>query len=187
MELRTQRLVLRPFCRGDVEDLYAYAQKPSVSRPAGWKPHRNREESRRVLERFLSRDIWAVRLKSSPQVIGSVGLYRDFRREYIHCRMAGYVLDDPYWGRGVIPEALRAVMHYGFSRMGLELISAYHFPENKASGRVLEKCGFSKEGVLRRSMLTWDGRPADLSCWSVTREEYQKLLSKPDRQASGFL
>ena len=187
MELRTQRLVLRPFCREDLDDLHAYAQKLSVGAPAGWRPHRNREESRRVLERFLGRDIWAVRLRGASRVIGSVGLHHDARRECIHCRMAGYVLDEPYWGRGIIPEALRAVMHYGFSRMGLELISAYHFPENKASGRVLEKCGFFREGILRRSILTWDGRPADLFCWSVTREEYRNLLSKPDRQASGFL
>ena len=185
MELLTQRLVLKPFRREDINDLHAYARKASVGPPAGWKPHRSPEESRRVLERFLNQDIWAIRLKGVPRVIGSVGLHQDTRREGIPCRMAGYVLDDPYWGRGIVPEALRAVMYYGFSRMGLEIISAYHFPENAASRKVLEKCGFSQEGMLRRSMLTWDGRIADLSCWSITREEYWRLSSRPGRSAQG--
>lgn len=77
-DLKTERLALKQFTLGDAADLYAYAKNPGVGPRAGWKPHENIEESEKIIrELFLPSETWAIRLKGSSKVIGSISLEED--------------------------------------------------------------------------------------------------------------
>ena len=81
----------------------------------------------------------------------------------------GYWLAEPLWGRGIMTEAVRAMVAHGFATSPLERIEAYVFANNPASTRVLEKCGFQCEGRLRRSVIK-DGQMLDSFLYAIMRE-----------------
>ena len=145
--LKTGRLILRPWKQSDLEDLYAYASVDGVGQMAGWMPHPDREESQRILNRFIqNRKTFAVEYQGS--VIGSVGIeeYNEERfPEFkdLKCREIGYVLSKDCWGQGLMPEAVHAVIRYLFETVGLDVIFCSHFLSNRQSERVQEKCGFT--------------------------------------------
>ncbi len=179
--IETERLHLRPWRREDVEDLYAYAKNPNVGPNAGWKPHESLQESQDILQGWLNEDetkscTWAIVPKETGHVSGSIALEEDGRRLHVPgCRSMGYVLAQEAWGKGYMTEAAQAVLSYGFQEMGLSLIAIDHYPHNQRSRRVIEKCGFHYEGLLRQGALLYDGTRQDLCCYSMTAEEFQSL------------
>ena len=90
--------------------------------------------------------------------MGSIGLITDSARQYGSARSLGYALGIRYWGQGYMTEAVRAVIRFGFEKMSLDVISATCYPDNLASRRVLEKCGFQYEGTLHRAEMLYNGR-----------------------------
>jgi ribosomal-protein-alanine N-acetyltransferase len=82
----------------------------------------------------------------------------------------GYWLAEPFWGRGIVTEAVQAVVRHGFNLLPLVRIEAGAFSSNPASARVLEKCGFTFEGVRRHNVIK-DGQILDLLGYSILREE----------------
>lgn len=144
--LPTERLILRPWREEDLDDLYAYARVDGVGQMAGWTPHKDLEESQRILEHFISgKHVFA--LEYQGKVIGSLGIEEYSEENYpeLHSKLGreiGYVLSKDYWGLGLMPEAVRAVIRYLFEEVGLNFILAGHFDWNKQSARVIEKCGF---------------------------------------------
>lgn len=176
----TSRLILRPWELADAEDLYRYAQDPDVGPNAGWKPHESLEESRSIVESWVrgeeGEDIWAIVLKETGHVVGSIGLHHDAKRAGVpNCRSLGYVLAKPCWGHGYMTEAVHSVLRYGFTELGLSLVTVTHYAYNQRSRRVIEKCGFHYEGTLRQGAAVYDGRVEDLCCYSMTAEEYASL------------
>ena len=163
MTLTTERLTLRPFREDDVEALYAYSKDEAVGLGAGWKPHESLLESSDILHLvFLDQPtVWAIERQSDHRLMGSVGLITDSARQYGSARSLGYALGVDYWGQGYMTEAVRAVVRFGFGYMGLDLISATCYPDNPASRRVLEKCGFAYEGTLHRADLLFNGEVRD--------------------------
>lgn len=178
MTLETKRLVLRPWEEGDVEDLYRYASHPDVGPIAGWAVHTSVENSREIIRGVLSAsETYAVVLKETGRPVGSIGLMRggasnigipDTEGEI------GYWIGVPYWGRGLIPEAVREMVRHGFEGLGLERIWCGYFEGNVKSRRAQEKCGFryhhtaedvpcALEGVLRTEHITCLSREAWLS------------------------
>ena len=177
--LQTVRLLLRPFRHSDLNAFYTYARSPHVGPDAGWPPHQSREESRRILDLFIrQQEVWAVVLRSSGTLIGSVGLHEDPKRQNEGARMLGYALGEPYWGRGYACEAAREVIRFAFEVQRLPLVSLYHYAYNQRSRRVAEKCGFTREGILRAGSKRYDGRVFDDVCYSLTRPEYEELRSR---------
>lgn len=177
MELSTARLTLRPFREDDTEALYAYSKDEAVGRNAGWKPHESLMESSDILHLvFLDQpSVWAIERKSDKRLLGSVGLIADSKRQYGSARSLGYALGVDYWGQGYMTEAVRAVLRCGFGPMSLDLISATCYPDNPASRRVLEKCGFVYEGMLHRAELLYNGEIKDHLCFCLTREDAARL------------
>ncbi len=174
--LQTERLLLRPFEQSDLEDLFAYARQPEVGPAAGWRPHEDIEETREVLQNFLDNsEELAIVDVAEGKVIGSIGLTKDERRDNSRAKAMGYALNRHYWGRGYMAEAVKALLNYGFYTQLLNLVSIYHFPFNEQSRRVIEKCGFAYEGTLRQAKGVYDGQVHDIVCYSMTREEYEKL------------
>lgn len=144
--LTTERLLLRPWKETDLEDFYAYANMDGVGQMAGWTPHKDMEESKAILTRFIDgKHVFAIEYQG--KVIGSLGIeaYReDIYPEFDHLqgREIGYVLSKTYWGQGLMPEAVQAVIDWLFGEMGLDFIMVGHFDFNGQSRRVIEKCGF---------------------------------------------
>jgi len=174
--LETERLILRPFLETDLEDLYEYAQNPNVGPNAGWKPHENLDESRAIIKDFIEHDeVLAIVWKENNKVIGSVGLHDDAFRNTDNVKMLGYVLSEDYWGRGITTEAARAVIQYAFAELNLNMITVRHYTYNNRSKRVIEKCGFTYEGTLRYCTKIFNGNTYDVACYSMTRNEWEKL------------
>jgi len=116
MTLETERLILRPFTERDAEDLYEYAQDSRVGPAAGWPPHKSVAESREIITTvFSAEDTFAVVDKPTGKVIGSAGFVHRHRAELPGPDdEIGYALNPDYWGRGLIPEAVRELLWYGF-------------------------------------------------------------------------
>lgn len=169
----TERLILREWREDDKDDLFEYAKNPVVGPFAGWKPHENVEESLKIIGHFINgQDCWAVELKESRKIIGSVGLHRQGYDGYLSL---GYVLSEPYWGRGYAVEASKKILEYAFNSLGNNIVAATHYPHNQRSKRVIEKLGFTYEGMLRKYSKIFNGEIYDLLCYSMTNEEWQSF------------
>lgn len=171
--LETPRLLLRPWAWGDLYDFYEYASNPRIGPRAGWPPHRTLSDTRSALSRFISgNEVRALELKSQRKVIGSIGVHADKRRPAGKAREIGFVLSEPYWGQGLMPEAVRAVLTHLFLEEGVDVVSCSHYPNNLQSRAVIEKCGFQYEGTLRSTCERVGGGLADECCYSMLRREY---------------
>ena len=147
--IETERLILRPFKHSDLSDLYEYASVEGVGEMAGWMHHKNAEESQTVLERFISNDrTFAIVFKENNKVIGSLGIERygmeKSLSEFFNYTGSelGFVLSKDYWGKGIMPEALMAVIDHLFNVLDLDFLTCGHYDFNIRSKRVQEKCGF---------------------------------------------
>ena len=144
--LTTDRLTLRPWRESDLHDFYEYASVDGVGQMAGWNPHRNVEESRKILSHFIEgKHIFA--LEHRGKVIGSLGVHGYNEAQYPELQdlvgmEIGYVLSKDYWGQGLMPEAVQVVIAWLFEKIGLDFIICGHFDHNHRSRRVIEKCGF---------------------------------------------
>ena len=145
VRIETERLILRPWVMADLGDFYAYASIDGLGQMAGWTPHRSLEESEFILSLFMEgKKTFAIELKETGQVIGSLGIEEpdpDPEQEKLG-REIGYALHKDYWGRGLMPEAVRAVIGYCFDVLGYDYLTCSHFDWNTQSKRVIEKCGF---------------------------------------------
>ena len=147
IRIETPRLILRAWRESDVEDFYEYARVDGVGQMCGWLPHKDLEESRTILGFFMNeKKTFALELKENGKVIGSIGLEtRDEDLgilESLQGREIGYVLNKDYWGRGLMPEAVKAVINYCFAELQFDWLTCGHFIWNNQSRRVVEKCGF---------------------------------------------
>lgn len=147
IRIETDRLILRPWRESDVEDFYEYASVDGVGQMAGWQPHKSLEETKTVLDLFMEqKKSFALELKESGKVIGSLSL--DEQDEDIDLpknsqgRELGFALNKDFWGRGLMPEAVMAVIGYCFSELYFDWLCCGHFVWNDRSSRVIEKCGF---------------------------------------------
>lgn len=144
--LKTERLTLRPWRESDLEDFYEYARVDGVGQMAGWMPHRDIGESKRILTRFIQgKHIFA--LEYQGKVVGSLGVEEYNEALYPELadrqgRELGYVLSKTCWGQGLMPEAVKAAIDWLFREEKLDFIIVGHFEQNRQSRRVIEKCGF---------------------------------------------
>ena len=146
MTLTTERLILRPWEEADAESLYEYAKDDRVGPIAGWPVHTSVENSREIIRTVLSEpETYAVCLKEDNRAIGCVELSTgeksniglpDTEGEI------GYWVGVPFWGRGLIPEAIKEVIRHAFEDLHLEVLWCGYFDGNIKSKRAQEKCGF---------------------------------------------
>lgn len=148
--LETERLILRPWRESDADTLFKYASDPDVGPRAGWPPHRSVEESLELIKTVFSGEgMWAVELKETSEAVGCVGYLPSSASNLDiaddQCEV-GYWIARPYWNKGICTEAMQAVVDYCFTVKGFTVLWGDYFPENPASGRVMEKCGFIDTG-----------------------------------------
>ena len=145
VRLETERLILRPWTKDDLQDFFEYASIEELGQMAGWLPHKTIDESRVVLDMFIrGRKVFAIELKETGRVIGSFGIEEpdpDPEQELLG-RELGYVLHKRYWGMGLMPEAAKRVISWCFDTLGYDFLTCSHFDWNKQSSRVIEKTGF---------------------------------------------
>ena len=184
-ELETGRLLLRRMRLDNAEAMFAYASDPEVTRYVLFDTHRSIEDSREFL-RFATEGYergdfggWGLLLKDSGVFIGTCGLDAGYAPEHARAEL-GYVLAREHWGRGLMPEAVRAVIRFGFARVKLNRIEARCIAENAASARVMEKVGMTYEGTLREREFI-KGAYRDMKLYSILRSEYQDATARRRR------
>ena len=145
IRIETERLILRAWKESDLSDFNEYARVEGVGEMAGWNHHESLEKSRQILELFIrEKKTLALVEKQSGKVIGSLGLEdrdHDGTGEKAG-REIGYVLSKARWGRGLMPEAVSAVIDYCFRELSYDWLTCGHFLWNHQSARVIQKCGF---------------------------------------------
>lgn len=157
----------------DLDDYYEFGSSPRVTLCVGYEPCASKEEARQILERRIAKDeMWAIVHKSDNKVIGAIGTHSDDKRYRVESRGISFMLNEKYWGQGLMPEAVSEVLRYLFIEEGLEVVSAAHYAFNSRSKRVIEKCGFVYEGTIRRAYRLSDGSVSDDIFYSMLRSEY---------------
>jgi ribosomal-protein-alanine N-acetyltransferase len=181
--LATERLVLRPFTLADAPAVQQLAGARAVALNTLLIPHPYPDGA---AEEWISKhgerpdDVnFAITLRESDDLIGAIGLI--VAREHDRAEI-GYWIGVPYWNNGYATEAARAVIDYGFARLGLRRIFALYFTRNPASGRVMRKLGMQREGMLRQHVLKW-GERIDVEIYGVVREEW--LGAQSDLRSDG--
>lgn len=174
--LKTERLILRPWTEADAENLYEYAKDPAVGPIAGWPVHTGVENSREIIRTvFAEPETYAVCLKEDNRAIGcaaiTVGQKSNLKLPEDEGEI-GYWIGVPFWGQGLIPEAVRELIRRGFEDLHLKKLWCGYFEGNKKSKRVQEKCGFHYHHTSRD--IHWelmdDIRTEHVTC--LTREEW---------------
>ena len=151
--LQTERLTLRRVTPDDAPHMLSYLSKPEVVRHMGLNPFTSLDDA---LEEIAWYDSivangtgmrWGITLTGQDEVIGSCGFLNVASK---HQRAeVGFELSPDHWGSGIASEALEAVVQHGFAELGFHRIEALVEPANIASQRLLERLGFTREGLLR--------------------------------------
>lgn len=175
-ELESERLLLRELSAKDADAVHAFRSDEQVMKHIGRTRSKNVQDSLGLIER-IAKDrtanagiTWGIVLKESGELIGTIGFYR-MKKEHFRAEI-GYVMASNYWGRGLMSEAIQSVVKYGFDEMGLHSIEADTDPLNTRSMKVLQRNGFTQEGLFRESYF-FDGKFFDSAIWS-------RLATDPD-------
>ena len=174
--IETERLILRPFVMEDAEAVFRnWASDDEVTKHLTWPTHGSVEVSRAVLSDWTSHygepDFyqWAIVLKENgPEPIGSITVVGINSK--VECATMGYCMSRAHWRKGIMAEALRALIAFLFDEVGFNRIEADHDPNNPASGRVMEKAGMRHEGVMRQAGRSNQGI-IDVSRWAILRSD----------------
>lgn len=179
--LVTDRLILRRWRQEDAEDLYRYAKDPEVGPIAGWPPHKSVEESREIIRSVLSGpEAWAICLKEDGRAIGAIELKLyggrgcDLPQAEDECEI-GCWLGKPFWGRGIVPEAARALLGRAFENLGMEKVWWGYYEGNERSKRAQEKLGFRYQWTTEGLEVPLLGEIRTGYVNRMTREEWDQL------------
>lgn len=153
--IETDRLILRRYKIEDADAMYKnWASDSEVTKFLTWQPHPSVDVSRSIIEDWLKKYSdekyyhWAIVLKANGnEPIGGISVVH--MNEDISMVHIGYCLGRAWWRRGIMSEALKAVMDFMFDTVEVNRVEARHDPRNPNSGKVMQKCGMKYEGTLR--------------------------------------
>lgn len=151
--LETERLILRAPLLSDAEEIFFHRTDKEINKYIfREKTDTTVDDTRKILEHIIQQIeanntiFWVIMLKGEVKPAGTVCLWNISKE--LHRGEAGYTLHSDFWGRGIMNEALAAVLHYGFELMKLHIIEAYTHRDNVASRKVLERNGFTRNAAL---------------------------------------
>ena len=167
--IETERLILRPYKTEDAEDVFAYASDEENTRYMIWERHKTVQDAidfigfeMKNYEKGNCFD-YAFVLKETGKRIGGGGC---MAADIPHCAEIGYIINKRYWGRGLVPEAMSAIIDFFTKELKIKRIEAKYFVGNEKSGRVMEKLGMQYEGTLRQKVFA-QGRYWDVKQYSL--------------------
>lgn len=173
--METDRLILRPFVKEDAEAMYRnWASDPEVTKFLSWPYYRSVDTAHEILEIWTKQYEdktfyqWAIELKALMEPIGSISVVNHDDR--LEMAEIGFCIGKSWWGRGIMTEAMRAVMDYLFDEVDVQRIEAGHDPRNPASGAVQRKCGLKYEGTFRRRIISNQGA-TDVCWYGILKED----------------
>ena len=170
-----ERVILRDWQESDLAEFYEYAKNPKVGPMAGWPPHKSIEDSAKILKIFIEKKAdWCITDKQTGKVIGSFGIYGGtglFKNNPTGATI-GYVLAEPYWGKGLMLECVKLVLAHAFNDLDYDIVCVEHFPFNTQSKRVIEKVGFKYQGLLRQVYRRYDNQVFDGASYTITKDEF---------------
>lgn len=179
-KIETERLILRKFRVSDAQMMFNnWASDSEVTKYLTWPPHENIDFSQKLLSEWVSHYKnntyyqWCIELKENSQAIGSIAAV-GFIEETESARI-GYCLSKAHWGKGLMTEALSAVISFFFNKVGINRIQAEHDVNNPASGRVMEKCGLKYEGTLIQAARNQQGL-IDICIHGLVQRDYKTNL-----------
>ncbi|MBN1629745.1 MAG: GNAT family N-acetyltransferase [Thermoleophilia bacterium] len=167
MNLKTERLDIRPFRPDDWKDLHEYLSLPEIYTFEPGEPVDEDGAQRLALERSQGEDFLAVVVRDTDKMVGHVYLGRE-QPEFFLCWELGFIFNPAYQRRGYCTEACKAVRDYSFDVLGAHRLVAGCSPDNPASWRVLEKIGMRREGVFLKNAYFRrgpDGEPLWFDSW----------------------
>lgn len=174
--IKTPRLTLRRFTPDDAQAMFDnWESDPAVTEFLTWKPHADIDETRQILKSWLSNyennDYyhWAIVPGGTDEPIGSLAVV-DIN-DNISMVCIGYCLGKAWWHKGIMSEALAAVIEFFFTEVGINRIEARHDPNNPHSGGVMKKCGMKYEGTMRQADFSNKGI-VDECIYAILREEW---------------
>jgi len=185
VRLETPRLILRRFVQEDLEPMYENCWRyKSVTQWTSYASMDRLEDVRNNADMFTEKWLdysnpkrysWAIVEKATGQVIGRMfGMDPD---DSICQVDLAYELGPDWWNRGMMTEAVQAVLAFFLEQVGLNRVFAYHAPENPASGRVMQKCGMVYEGTLRQAGKCNHGI-IDVVCYSMLASDYKNKAAE---------
>lgn len=186
-QIETERLILRPFKESDLADFYEYASVNGVGEMAGWQHHKSIDKTAEILDRFINEDkTFAIVLKENNKVIGSLGVEKygleDKLTEFdgYNGRELGFVLSKEYWGRGIMPEAVIAVIDYLFCELDFHFLLCGYYNFNTQSKKVQEKCGFKPYRALTMDTRMGTKEPGTLNLLINPKKNIKFKFSHPE-------
>ena len=170
-EIKTERLLLRCIEKTDAPELLSLRSDDDVMQYIGREKMKTLEEAQVFIQKF--RDslngneniMWVISFREQPAtMIGYIGYWR-MKPEHYRAEV-GYMLNSAYWNKGIMKEALQAVIQYGFNPMNLHSIEAHINPDNTASAAVLEKSGFIREAYFKEDFY-FNGQFSNTAVYSL--------------------
>ena len=167
--LETERLILRRVLPSDVKEMFELRSNPETMKYIPRPLLTNHEEALahiKMMEDKIETNEginWAITIKGDDKMLGVIGHYR-IKPEHYRAEV-GYMILPEYHGKGITTEAVQCVVDYGFNTMQLHSIEGVIDPENDASQRVLQKCGFVKEAHFKENEF-YDGKFIDAVVYS---------------------
>ena len=174
--LTTERLILRPLSPADTEALFGIFSDPKVMRYWSTPPWVSVSRAHEMIAKDRSTMTageylrLGIELQPTAEFIGTCTLF-DLVAQ---CRRAelGYAMSSLFWGHGYMREALAAFLKFGFGELDFHRVEADVDPRNVASGRLLERLGFQKEGHLRERWIV-EGEVSDTSLYGLLRSDWR--------------
>jgi ribosomal-protein-alanine N-acetyltransferase len=173
--LETERLFLRPISKHDIDFVYELFKRPETNKYSQYPNLASKKEAEKLYEEFMkpgnpSRFRLIIELKEKEVPIGTIGLH-DYSFKHKRAEI-GYDLFHEYWGNGFTTEAMKEIVRYSFTDIGLRRLEATVDPENHASIRILTKTNFRYEGRLRKKFF-YKGSWHDELLYSIIREDFE--------------
>lgn len=177
MILETERMILRRWQDSDAENLYEYAKDPDVGPIAGWPEHQSIAESRNVIKNvFNGKEAFAICLQADGKAIGAIELklngHTDMTEGDDECEL-GYWLGKPFWGQGLMPEAVKEILRHAFEDIGMTKVWVGYYEGNTKSKRVQEKCRFRYQ---------WKSEDVDVPLMHEKRNGHVSSMTKDQWQ-----
>lgn len=180
--IETERLLLRNYRESDIDDYYDYISSKDVGPRICFEPYTSKESALERLKLETQKPLqFAITLKGEDRVIGSIelntpaeGRFSTIDKRLVKgAKNVGFLLSPKYWGRGIMPEAAKAVIKFAFETLNLKTLVASHVRANTQSGRVQDKVGFRVINVVENFRVWVDGKMTDSIERIMTKEDYE--------------